>query len=147
MARVRVQGKAGRSGAPATSSGAVSHAAGLADVVRGNGAGAAERVVFQHAGRVAPGRPQHAEPAPDESVSRPFSALHPRAVLPLQIHDARRAPAEWSVVEPSADRDVLRTGLARQPVTNHRRPWFKVRDAGFEDCVLDSTMDYGPSTM
>ena len=55
---------------------------------------AAERLVLQSARRTAAGRPRDAEPAADQSVSRPAAALRSRAVLPLHVHDAGRAASD-----------------------------------------------------
>src|SRR5690349_20049135 len=107
MARVRIQRLAGRSGAPAAAGGAVSHAPRLADVVRVDGSGSAERLVFQSACRPAARRCADRWTAADESISECAAALHPRGVLPLQVHGAGRASANRAVVEPYTRWHVL----------------------------------------
>ena len=66
----------------AAAGGAVSHAARLAHVVRGDGAGAAERLVLQHAGELLQGD-RDTLSLLRTNPFRSSAALHPRAVLPL----------------------------------------------------------------
>ena len=117
VAGVRVQGQARRSGAAAAAGGAVSPAARLADVVRGDGAVAAKRLVLQPARQAAAGRSRHAQPAADESVSRMRRrATCARSTIAIASRRPRSA-AYRPLVESAARRHVLRAGVARQRMT------------------------------
>src|SRR4030095_13565247 len=104
MARVRVQGEAGRSASSPLADCALSPSPRLVDVVRGVFPAATERMVHCAASAVAARGPCCPVALRSESLPRPRAALLARAVLPVLVYDSRRAPPDRPVVEPAARR-------------------------------------------
>src|SRR5207248_1489466 len=122
VARVRVQGKAGRPQAPAAAGGAVPPALGLAHVVRGDVVADVPRVVRAAPGEAPRWRPPDAPTAPYKSLQRSPAAIRPGAPISLPVHDTEGAPRERRVVASRACRRLRSSGVApERPLMRGRR--------------------------
>src|SRR5262245_4143364 len=104
MARVRVQGKTGRSAASASADCAVPPSALWVGVASGVFPAAAEPMVHRAASAVAASGSCGHVALRDEPVPRPRAALYARAVLSLLLYESRGATPDRPVVEPAARR-------------------------------------------
>src|SRR5688572_10000965 len=113
LARVRVQGKAGRHPPAAAAVRAVPPPPRLAHVVRRDVLARVPRVVPAVPAALARGGPADARPAGQRSLRRGRASVRPRAPLSLPLHDAGGAEGGPRVVVAAARRRVRTAAFAR----------------------------------
>src|SRR5262245_35866198 len=109
MARIRIQGKAGRTVAAAAADRAVPSASRLADVVCGNVDPLAAPVVRGARRKTTVRRPGDACAAALEPLPRRAAPVDPRDVLRVPLHQRRGAPHDRTVVDAAGNRTLSAT--------------------------------------
>src|SRR5207253_11383484 len=112
VARIRVQGEADRPQTPPAAGRPVPPPARLAHVVRGPVLADVSGMVRAVSLEASRGGSADAAPPRAGSVPGKATAVRPGPVLPLSLHDARRAPRDRRVVAPRALGDLRARGEA-----------------------------------